>query len=48
MKTSVKDNAIVKSIDIAEDVLILASRGDNQIVGIDFDGKVAFKLNIKG
>jgi hypothetical protein len=48
MKASVKGNAVVKGIDSAEDVVILVSRTDSELVGLDFDGKMIFNLEIKG
>jgi len=38
----------VIGIDSAEDVIILVSREDSDLTGIDFDGKNIFNLDIGG
>lgn len=48
LKNSVKGTSVVKGIDTAEDVVILVSRADNELVGLDFDGNIIFNLDVKG
>jgi len=48
VKASVKGSAPVTGIDSAEDVIILVSREDDDLIGLDFEGRKIFNLDIRG
>ena len=48
VKASVKGSSPVKGIDSAEDVVILVSREDSDLVGLDFEGRNIFNLDVRG
>ena len=46
--SSVKGSSPVNGIDSAEDVIILVSREDSDLTGLDFEGRNIFNLDIRG
>jgi len=48
VKASVKGSTPVTGIDSAEDVIILVSREDDGLTGLDFEGRKIFNIDIRG